>query len=57
MVPISSSDAIAERLHTLGRDRELLAAMSSNAHATAAAKSWESYRANWADAVRAVTWH
>jgi glycosyltransferase involved in cell wall biosynthesis len=57
VVPISSSDAIAERLHTLGRDRELLAAMSSNAHATAAEKSWESYRANWADAVRAVTWH
>ena len=57
VVPICSSDAIAERLHTLGRDRELLAAMSSNAHATAAEKSWESYRVNWADAVRTVTWH
>jgi glycosyltransferase involved in cell wall biosynthesis len=56
VVPIGRSDAIAERLHTLGRDRELLTAMSHNAHATAAEKSWESYRANWADAVRTVTW-
>jgi alpha-maltose-1-phosphate synthase len=56
IVPIRSSDAIAERLHTLSRDRELLAAMSRNAHATAGKKSWESYRADWADAVRAVTW-
>lgn len=56
VVPIGSSDAIADRLNALNRDRELLAAMSRNAHATAAEKSWESYRANWADAVRTVTW-
>ena len=55
-MPICSSDAIAERLNTLNRDRELLAAMSRNAHATAAEKSWENYRADWADAVRTVTW-
>jgi starch synthase len=56
VVPICSSDAIAERLHTLNVNRELLAEMSRNAHAAAAEKSWESYRARWADAVRAVTW-
>ena len=56
VVPIGSSDAIADRLNALNRDREMLAAMSRNAHATAAEKSWESYRANWADAVRTVTW-
>jgi len=56
IVPVSRSDAIAERLYTLSCDRELLAAMSRNAHATAAEKSWESYRANWASALRAVAW-
>lgn len=56
IVPICSPDAIAERLHTLSRDRELLAAMSRNAHATAGKKSWVSYRADWADAVRAIAW-
>jgi glycosyltransferase involved in cell wall biosynthesis len=55
VVPICRSDAIAERLSTLHRDRDLLAEMSRNAHATAAEKSWESYRANWADAVRAAS--
>ena len=54
IVPICSSEAIAERLHALHRDRELLAAMSRNAHATAAEKSWESYRSNFGEAVRAI---
>jgi glycosyltransferase involved in cell wall biosynthesis len=56
VVPICSADAIADRLHILDRDRELLAAMSRNAHATAAKKSWENYRANLADTVRAALW-
>ncbi len=54
VVPASSADLIAERLHTLHHDRELLAAMSRNAHATAAAKSWESYRRNFAEAVGTI---
>jgi starch synthase len=54
VVPICSSEAIAGRLHALRRDRELLAAMSRNAHATAAEKSWESYRRNFAENVGAV---
>jgi glycosyltransferase involved in cell wall biosynthesis len=54
VVPICRSDAIADRLNTLFHDRELLAAMSRNAQATAAEKSWESYRANFADTLRAV---
>jgi alpha-maltose-1-phosphate synthase len=54
VVPICSSDAIAERLHTLHRDRELLAAMSRNAQATAADRSWESYRSNFAETVEAI---
>jgi len=54
VVPICRSDAIADRLDALNRDRELLAAMSRNAHATAAEKSWESYRSNWVNAVRAA---
>ncbi len=56
VVPICRSDAIADRLHTLHRDRELLAAMSRNAQATAAEKSWESYRANLAETVRVALW-
>jgi starch synthase len=56
VVPICSSDAIAERLSVLDRDRRLLTEMSSNAHATAEEKSWSNYRAQWADAVRAVAW-
>jgi starch synthase len=55
IVPIRQADAIAERLNTLGRDRDLLAYMSRNAHATAAEKSWMGYRENWADAVRAAS--
>ncbi len=54
VVSLCDSAAIAERLNTLYRDRELLAAMSRNAQATAAEKSWESYRVNWADAVRTI---
>ncbi len=38
VVPVCSADAIAERLQTLSRDRELLAAMSRRAQATAAGK-------------------
>jgi glycosyltransferase involved in cell wall biosynthesis len=56
VVPICQSDAIADRLHTLHRNRELLAAMSRNGQATAAEKSWEAYRANLADTVRAAIW-
>ena len=56
VVPICHADAIAERLNALSRNRELLAAMSLNAHAAASEKSWKTYRANWADAVRAVSW-
>jgi glycosyltransferase involved in cell wall biosynthesis len=52
VVPICSSEAIAERLHALDRDRELLEAMSRNAQRTAAEHAWENYRANLADAVR-----
>jgi glycosyltransferase involved in cell wall biosynthesis len=54
VVPICQSDAIADRLRTLFHDRELLAAMSRNAQATAAEKSWESYRANFAETLRAA---
>jgi len=54
VVPICSSEAIAKRLHTLHRDRELLAAMSRNAQATAADRSWESYRRNFAETVGTV---
>ena len=56
VVPVSSADAIAERLHTLHCDRELLAAMSRNAQATAAERSWASYRTDYADTVRSVAW-
>ena len=54
VVPVCSADAIAERLETLHRDRELLAAMSRQAQATAAKNSWASYRANFRDALGAV---
>lgn len=56
VVPICDADAIADRLHRLDRDRELLAEMSRQAQKTAAQNSWESYRARWADAVRSVSW-
>jgi hypothetical protein len=41
-------------LHTLHRDRELLAAMSRKAQASAAEESWESYRRKFAETVEAV---
>jgi glycosyltransferase involved in cell wall biosynthesis len=56
LVPVCSANAIAERLHTLHRDRELLVSMSRNAQATAAERSWASYRTNYADTVRSVVW-
>jgi len=51
IVPITSADAIAEKLAILHKDRDLLRQMSHNAHETAANNSWEVYRANWAKAV------
>jgi glycosyltransferase involved in cell wall biosynthesis len=54
VVPICSSEAIAERLHALGRNHELLAAMSRNAQATAAEASWECYRSNFRETVEAI---
>lgn len=56
IVPICRADAIAERLETLHRDRDLLANMSRQAQATAAKNSWDNYRANWARAVRSLAW-
>jgi len=52
IVPICSHEAIAERLDTLNRDRELLAAMSQNARATAAQRPWAVYRKQWVEALR-----
>jgi len=54
IVPSCSAEAIAERLGTLDRDRNLLGAMSCRAQAAAAARSWEHYRADFANAVRAA---
>jgi glycosyltransferase involved in cell wall biosynthesis len=54
VVPVGSADLIAERLHALHGDRELLAAMSRQAQATAAETSWESYRSNFREAVEAI---
>jgi len=56
IVPICRADAIADRLNTLDRNRELLAEMSRNAQATAAENSWKRYRDKWAEAVRAASW-
>jgi alpha-maltose-1-phosphate synthase len=54
VIPVGSADLIAERLHTLYRDRGLLAAMSRQAQARAAEASWESYRRNFAETVEAI---
>lgn len=54
IVPICSADAIAARLETLHRDRDMLATMSRQAQVTAAEHSWANYRVNWADAVRSL---
>jgi starch synthase len=56
VVPIRRPDAIAERLEILHRDRAMLAAMSQQAQVTAAERSWESYRTQWADAIRSLAW-
>lgn len=56
IVPICSADAIAERLSTLRKNPELLAAMSDNAREAAAARSWAVYREEWADAMRCAAW-
>jgi glycosyltransferase involved in cell wall biosynthesis len=56
VVPVCSSEAIADRLNLLNHDRGLLAEMSRNAQAAAEAHSWKSYRDRWAEAVRAVSW-
>ena len=54
VIPIRRADLIAERLERLSDNRELLAEMSSYAHAAAAVHSWERYRCKWVDAVRAT---
>jgi starch synthase len=54
VVPVGSAELIAERLHALHGDRELLAAMSRRAQASAAEASWESYRCNFREAVEAI---
>ncbi len=56
VVPICRPDAIADRLQMLHDNREMLATMSRNALETAAKKSWESYRANLAETVKAAIW-
>jgi glycosyltransferase involved in cell wall biosynthesis len=55
VVPICSADAIADRLITLDRDRELLIHMSRNAQVTAERQSWELYRETWAKTVKAAS--
>jgi glycosyltransferase involved in cell wall biosynthesis len=52
VVPICRSDAIADRLNILNHDRELLGEMSRNAQAAAARRSWETYRNDWAEAMK-----
>lgn len=56
VVPVCNAMAIAEKLETLHRDRNLLEDMSRQAQVTAANHSWEMYRAQWADAVRSAPW-
>jgi len=55
VVPICRADAIADRLITLDRDRELLTHMSHNAQLTAERQSWEFYRETWAKTVKAAS--
>lgn len=54
VVPVASAEAIAQRLNLLNRNRDQLAQMSRQARNAAAQRSWESYRADWADAVRDI---
>jgi glycosyltransferase involved in cell wall biosynthesis len=56
VVPVCSSDAIAERLNQMDVDRDLLTAMSRNARETAADNSWAVYRENWAAALKGAVW-
>ena len=56
VVPVCSSEAIADRLQTLHRDRDLLAQMSENAQAAAAKRPWDVYREIWAEAVKGTSW-
>lgn len=56
VVPVCSSDAIAERLNQMDVDRDLLTAMSRNARETAADYSWAVYRENWAAALKGAVW-
>lgn len=57
VVPAANAEAIAERLEMLIRDRDLLRSMSENAFATAAARSWEAYRAEWAQVLKEIAWN
>lgn len=57
VVPIRRADAIAGCLELLYRDRAMLEEMSRRAQATAAQISWESYRADWAQAIRSLACH
>lgn len=52
IVPIRSSNAIAQHLEMLARDRTLLAEMKRAARITAAKHSWEVYRASLLNLVR-----
>jgi alpha-maltose-1-phosphate synthase len=54
IVPIRSTDAIAERLEWLIDDRKRLASMRNAALRTAQALSWKSYETAVADVVRSV---
>jgi starch synthase len=56
VVPVRDAEAIASRLETLHRDREMLAEMSRSANMLAAENSWEKYRDNWARALRSLVW-
>ena len=56
IVPVCRADAIAARLETLHRNREMLVEMSLRAQRTAAEMSWENYRDRWAGAVRSLAW-
>lgn len=55
IVPICRADAIADRLTELNENRDLLAEMSRQAQKSAAARSWETYRAEWADALKGLS--
>jgi len=51
IVPIRDSDALAEKMEILARDRELLAWMSRNARERALEFSWENYQERLVNAV------